>query len=189
MFTRPADKFAARRQSARPCAGEFWTPWGYGAVIVLAGRLTQVELPPVELASLGPTDGEGHAEDQEALGRWVSSLESYFRGEWPSWRSEDIRSNLDEMTVFARRTVEALMSVPAGSTVSYGELAQLAGYPRAARAVGSVMAGNTIPIVVPCHRVIRSDGSLGRYGTDATWKPRLLEHERLGNRSAEERYG
>ncbi len=179
MYTRPVDSVAVGSTDAGPCAAGFWTPWGHGVVILVAGRLTQVELPPVELTSLGPREGEGNSEDRAALRHWVSSLETYFRGERPSWCSEDIRWNLDEMSVFARRTVEALMSVPAGSTVSYGELAQLAGYPRAARAVGSVMAGNTIPIVVPCHRVIRSDGSLGRYGTDPSWKVRLLDHERL----------
>ncbi len=63
--------------------------------------------------------------------------------------------------------------------MSYGELAEMAGYPRAARAVGNAMASNPIPIVVPCHRVVRSDGTLGNYGNDPTWKERLLEHERL----------
>ncbi len=64
--------------------------------------------------------------------------------------------------VFEQAVYEALLSVPAGETVSYGELAEMAGYPRAARAVGNAMAANPIPIVVPCHRVIRSDGSHGQ---------------------------
>ncbi len=54
----------------------------------------------------------------------------------------------------------------------------MAGFPRAARAVGTAMANNPIPVVVPCHRVIRADGSLGSYGDDPSWKPKLLEHER-----------
>jgi len=66
----------------------------------------------------------------------------------------------------------------ASSEVEFdGTLAEMAGYPRAARAVGNAMASNPIPVVVPCHRVVRSDGSLGRYGDDPAWKERLLDHE------------
>ncbi|MDR1189354.1 MAG: methylated-DNA--[protein]-cysteine S-methyltransferase [Bifidobacteriaceae bacterium] len=61
--------------------------------------------------------------------------------------------------------------------VSYGQLAELAGYPRAARAVGTACANNLIALVVPCHRVIRADGGLGNYGTDIQIKRRLLAHE------------
>jgi len=58
-------------------------------------------------------------------------------------------------------------------------LARQAGYPSAARAVGGVMARNRVPILIPCHRVIRSDGSLGGYsaGTGLNWKKWLLQHE------------
>ena len=142
------------------------------------GRLVGVELPPVRGASVAGQSGTASREDQEALARWVADLEAYFRGERLSWAAEEIELDSDDMSSFALRTVKALLAVPAGSTVSYGELAEAAGFPRAARAVGSVMANNPIPIVIPCHRVIRSDGSLGRYGTDPRWKERLLEHER-----------
>ena len=155
----------------------FDTPWGEGLASVSNGRLVGVELPPLA-GQTGDVDSEGlGAEDRRALERWTSELEAYFRGERMSWSVEDL--DLEGATQFARRTVEALMSVPAGITVAYGELAEMAGVPRAARAVGSVMAGNPIPVVVPCHRVIRSDGRLGRYGSDPTWKERLLTHERL----------
>jgi methylated-DNA-[protein]-cysteine S-methyltransferase len=156
----------------------FKTPWGEGLVTVSGGRLVEVELPPLREELSRQTRPELGAGDREAIERWVADLEAYFRGERLSWRLDEVELDREGMTPFAVRTVEALMTVPAGVTVSYGELAQLAGYPRAARAVGSVMAQNPIPIVVPCHRVIRSDGNLGRYGTDPSWKERLLEHER-----------
>lgn len=71
--------------------------------------------------------------------------------------------------------------VPYGETVSYGELAALAGRPDGARAVGGVMAGNPIPVVVPCHRVIAADGGIGGFagsgGTQVETKRRLLAME------------
>jgi len=67
--------------------------------------------------------------------------------------------------------------VPFGHTVSYKELAQRAGNPKASRATGSAMATNPIPIVVPCHRVLRTGGDLGGYGGGLDAKRWLLRHE------------
>jgi methylated-DNA-[protein]-cysteine S-methyltransferase len=77
-----------------------------------------------------------------------------------------------------RRTVlEALTEVPYGETVSYKDLAERTGNPRASRAVGSAMATNPIPIVVPCHRVLRTGGALGGYGGGLGTKVWLLQLE------------
>lgn len=64
-----------------------------------------------------------------------------------------------------------------GDTISYGELAAAVGHPGAARAVGSVMANNPIPIIIPCHRVLASDGTLGGYGGGLDMKRELLRLE------------
>jgi len=69
--------------------------------------------------------------------------------------------NLSSTTPFQQHVLETCRKIPYGSTCSYAELAQLAGYPRAMRAVGNVMAMNPVPIVIPCHRILRSNGSLG----------------------------
>jgi methylated-DNA-[protein]-cysteine S-methyltransferase len=78
-----------------------------------------------------------------------------------------------------RRTVLEALSreVPYGQTVSYKELAERTGNPKASRAVGSAMATNPIPIVVPCHRVLRTGGALGGYGGGIDTKVWLLRHE------------
>jgi AraC family transcriptional regulator of adaptative response/methylated-DNA-[protein]-cysteine methyltransferase len=80
-------------------------------------------------------------------------------------------------TAFQKRVWDALMRIPVGETRSYAELAATLGAPRAARAVASACAGNRVAIVVPCHRVIRGDGSPGGYRWGLDLKRRLLARE------------
>jgi methylated-DNA-[protein]-cysteine S-methyltransferase len=81
---------------------------------------------------------------------------------------------------FRRAVMEEALRIPAGETRTYGWLAEKVGRPRAARAVGRVMATNPLPIVVPCHRVIGSDGSLRGYGAGLHMKEVLLKAEGKG---------
>lgn len=83
-------------------------------------------------------------------------------------------------TAFQRRVWEALMRIPPGQTRSYAELAQSLGMPRSARAVARACAGNRVAVLVPCHRVIRGDGSLGGYRWGLPRKQALLEAESTG---------
>ena len=78
---------------------------------------------------------------------------------------------------FRRAVMEETMRIPAGETRSYGAIAEKVGYPRAARAVGRVMATNPLPLVVPCHRVVGSNGSLTGYGGGLWLKEDLLRAE------------
>jgi methylated-DNA-[protein]-cysteine S-methyltransferase len=80
-------------------------------------------------------------------------------------------------TAFQQRVWAALREIPAGRTVSYGEIAAAVGSPTAVRAVGAANGRNPVPIVVPCHRVIRADGNLCGYGGGIERKRWLLEHE------------
>ena len=86
----------------------------------------------------------------------------------------DIPVDLAHLTDFGRKTLRALRRVPPGRTTTYGELARRAGSPGAARAVGSLMAGNRTPLLVPCHRVLGADGSLGSFSGPGG--PRQKEH-------------
>jgi methylated-DNA-[protein]-cysteine S-methyltransferase len=80
---------------------------------------------------------------------------------------------------FTWRVLTACFRIPRGTVLSYGELAVCVGSPRGARAVGQVMAANPFPIIIPCHRVIRSDGSLGGYGGGLAMKKALLAMETM----------
>jgi methylated-DNA-[protein]-cysteine S-methyltransferase len=102
-------------------------------------------------------------------------LEEYFAG-----RRQEFDLRLDWRLVhgeFARKLLRGLPRVPYGETISYAEAARRGGSPRAHRAAGNVLGGNPIPVVVPCHRVIRSGGDLGGYGGGPDMKRFLLEHE------------
>lgn len=79
---------------------------------------------------------------------------------------------------FRRNIWKTLLKVGKGSTVTYAQLAAMAGVPRAVRAAASAVAGNPISVVVPCHRVVRSDGTTGQYYWGADLKRRLLEYEK-----------
>ncbi len=78
---------------------------------------------------------------------------------------------------FDKTVWAALLEIPFGTTTSYGEVAKRIGHPTAARAVGAANGANPIALVVPCHRVIGSDGSLTGYGGGLPLKRKLLEHE------------
>ncbi len=87
-------------------------------------------------------------------------------------------------TAFQRQVLEALQAIPYGETRSYKEVADAIGKPRAVRAVGAANARNPIPIIIPCHRVIGSDGSLTGFGGGLAAKRALLALERHGGRAA-----
>ena len=113
-----------------------------------------------------------------AAARWVDLLERYFAGERVEFPLDVVAfAEAHGCTRFEADVLGALADVPYGSTVSYRELAALAGRPAAQRAAGSVMARNPLPVILPCHRVVRSDGTLGNYGDDPRWKAKLLTLE------------
>jgi len=119
-----------------------------------------------------------------AAPRWLddvaSLLERYAAGEAIDF--SDVLVDLEHLTPFARRVVSACRSISRGEVRSYGELAAACGSPGAARAVGSVMAKNRYPLIVPCHRVVGSGGGLGGYSAPdgLRMKRRLLEMEVRG---------
>jgi methylated-DNA-[protein]-cysteine S-methyltransferase len=84
---------------------------------------------------------------------------------------------LPEGPDFNKRVWDALLKIPFGTTTSYGAIAKKIGHPDAARAVGAANGANPIALIVPCHRVIGSDGSLTGYGGGLPLKRKLLEHE------------
>lgn len=108
-----------------------------------------------------------------------SDLAKFLDGINRHLRGQEVRLPLDiRGTDFQRRVWVALQLIPFGSTRSYSEVAEMIGETRAVRAVANACGSNPVPLIIPCHRVIRSDGSLGGYGLGLPRKKLLLEAER-----------
>jgi methylated-DNA-[protein]-cysteine S-methyltransferase len=113
-------------------------------------------------------------QDRSYLAEAISQLDLYFQG-----RLKRFTLKLaPQGTPFQLEVLRALQEVPYGETISYGELAQRIGRPNASRAVGAANARNLLPIVIPCHRVIGSNGSLVGFGGGLEIKQKLLDHEK-----------
>lgn len=112
--------------------------------------------------------------DPATLREAVNQLREYFAGE----RTTFDLSTAQPGTSFQQRVWAELLAIPYGETISYAELARRVGQPTAARAVGSANGRNNLGVIVPCHRVIAADGTLGGYGWGLARKEWLLDHER-----------
>jgi methylated-DNA-[protein]-cysteine S-methyltransferase len=105
-------------------------------------------------------------------------IEACLAGQNVSFSLADLgEKGIMENRVFRRRVLLQAMAIPRGMVDSYGGLAAKAGNPKAARAVGTAMATNPFPLVVPCHRLVRSDGAIGQFGGGAPMKKELLTME------------
>ena len=118
--------------------------------------------------------GRGGTSDDPRFAPAVAQLREYFAGER---RDFDLPLRPDGGSPFEQRVWQALLEIPYGETVSYGQIAARIGHPGKARAVGRANGRNPIAIVCPCHRVIGSDGALTGYAGGIDRKRALLERE------------
>jgi methylated-DNA-[protein]-cysteine S-methyltransferase len=129
------------------------SPYGELTVVVTDDGVHEISLPGDDQPDITATRTDRAIAKQ---------LDDWFSGRR---RAFDLPVDLGEIDGFRREVLETLaLEVPWGEVVSYGELAALAGRPRAARAVGSAMRNNPIPFVIPCHRVIAAGNKIGGYG-------------------------
>ena len=158
----------------------FQTALGWMAVAWTESGLARFTLGhPSAQAALIAAGGTAVSEADlpPSVGEVVERLQAYAAGEPVMF--EDLQLDLTDLTPFQQRIVKHCRKIPRGKTLSYGELAAKAGSPGAARAVGSVMAKNRFPIVVPCHRVVGSGGCLGGFSAPQglSLKTRMLQLE------------
>lgn len=133
---------------------------------------SQVGLARVGLPGEDVDDLPGSSSALDAAAR---QLEEYFAGRR---RKFDLALDRSLATDFARRVQDVMLGVKYGKTITYAEAAGRLGRPSAARAVGSACGANPIPIIVPCHRIVRLDGTLGGYRGGTAAKQFLLRLER-----------
>lgn len=113
-------------------------------------------------------------EAPERLHRISFLLDRYLKGQRIDF---DVEVDLSDLPEFTRRVLEETKLIPYGETRSYIDLARRLGYKGAARAVGQALARNPIPLIIPCHRVIRADGTLGGFSLEGITKEWLLKLE------------
>ena len=101
-------------------------------------------------------------ENTRLLPRFRQKVASYYAGKRTAFDEE---ADFSDQPPFRRMVLERCRQIPYGKTASYQDLARAAGNPKAARAVGSTMAHNPLPLVVPCHRVLRADGTFGGFSS------------------------
>jgi methylated-DNA-[protein]-cysteine S-methyltransferase len=179
---RAADSFAARaRRSGLVDVGYATMDSPVGRLLVATTRIGLVRLAFAEepedavLEELA-TNLSHRVLDSPAMTDPVRrQLEAYFDG-----RLRGFRTKIDWSLTpsgFFRRVLEETARIPFGAVSTYGNVAKLAGSPRAARAAGNALHDNPVPIVVPCHRVVPSSGGIGKYGGHEWRKAYLLRLE------------
>ena len=161
----------------------FGTAWGVAAIAFKNGAATAFFLPEKSAAQLKqrvlqarPGITEEPAPPLGIAGA-VEQIQKYFAGE--SYSFKKIKIDLSETSEFARQIYLQLQKIETGYTTSYKGLATACSRPTASRAIGRIVGANPLPLLIPCHRVVASDGSLGGFsaagGTET--KVRMLRHE------------
>ena len=143
-----------------------------GRLLAMEFGDTEHRLMPMLRARFCGTPMLEPAEDLSAI---ASAIRAYFEGNLAALHTIAVDGGGTE---FQRRAWEALRAIPPGETRTYGQMAAALGRPNAARAIGTANALNPISLVVPCHRLVGSNGSLTGYGGGIERKRWLLEHER-----------
>lgn len=164
--------------------GVFWSrldsPLGRLLIVQTATGICRIGFPtePEDSALSGVAGALGGRviRSEDATRQVRASLKAYFDGAEVDLRAVPVDFSLVRSS-FGRSVLETLRGVSPGEVVTYAQLALRAGYPGAARAVGTAMARNPVPIVVPCHRVVPSTGGIGSYGGGSAMKRWLLELE------------
>ncbi|HWV22699.1 MAG TPA: methylated-DNA--[protein]-cysteine S-methyltransferase [Thermomicrobiales bacterium] len=149
--------------SATTTTGIIDSPVGVILITLAGNRLTGVDFCGEEAPSADSLTGDA-----------VDQLAEYFAG---TRREFTIPVDLSSASDFTRRVLEATAAIPYGETRTYGEIAAAIGMPGATQAVGNALGANPVPIVVPCHRVIRADGSMGWFTGGPHIKRALLDIE------------
>lgn len=159
---------------AYPTGVVFKTEAGWLAVLVSGKGLKSLTMPQPTARQARILLGAETAGDPNLLEDTVKRLKNYFSGRKTTFSEV---CDFGEATPFQRRVWEITRGIPFGETRSYRWVAAQMGQGNAARAIGQALARNPIPIIIPCHRVLASDGSLGGYSGGLEWKRFFLKLE------------
>jgi len=136
------------------------TPQGVIRIVADENSVTAVAFHPHRSEKLKRLGLTGREQPNRVSRAAAEQLLDYFAGKRINF---DLPVNFSKMTPYAQTVLNCLANVPYGEIVTYGTLAEMSGRPRAARAVGRIMAANPVPIIIPCHRVVGSTGKMTGY--------------------------
>jgi methylated-DNA-[protein]-cysteine S-methyltransferase len=159
----------------------FKTKWGYFGVAGNEKGIVKSCLPTTfgKVKYLLLKDLGNAKYDKRYFSEIERKVSAYFEGSYVNFGSE-IAVVLDDFSNFAREVLIACRGISFGEIISYGQLAERIGRPNAARAVGQVLAKNPLPLIIPCHRIVCSNGGLGGFSAagGVTFKKKMLELEK-----------
>ncbi|MFH0908592.1 MAG: MGMT family protein [bacterium] len=155
------------------------TTWGEIEVTAEAGRITSCKLPFVARRPAKPFRATGSRidADNEADHETLAQADRFVRDLFDGSTVRLPKVKAPEAAPFLAKAWKAIMTIPPGRAITYGELARKAGSPKAVRAAGQACAKNRIPLFIPCHRILGAGGRLGGFSCGLPWKELLLERE------------
>lgn len=120
-------------------------------------------------------------EDENLYPELRKSITDYYKGTYVDFKELPLSIVYPRFSGFGCKVLKVCKGVPLGKTITYSQLAKRAGFPKAARAVGNILAKNPLPLIIPCHRVVRSDSKIGKFSAPGggKMKKKMLEYEKL----------
>lgn len=159
----------------------FKTKWGYFGLAGPEKGLCRVclPMPTTNLVKKNLLKGLNCFKYEKTAFKPIQKLiNAYFKGSYVNF-DKQIPLLLQNLSPFAKKILNTCRNIKVGQTITYKQLAFRAGHPNASRAVGRVMAANPLPLIIPCHRVIKSNGQLGGFSAAGglSTKKKLIDHE------------
>ncbi len=163
----------------------FLTAWGWAGFVVDQKALRIFVLPEERKEDVlfnikKELKYDNLFEDNRVWESLIKKVKEYFTGKKVDF--SDYQLNLDNYTNFQKKILQTVRKIPYGETRSYKKVAEEAGYPRAYRAVGNTMRNNPLPLILPCHRIIKSNGMLGGFSgkEGVAFKKKMIDLESEG---------
>ena len=163
----------------------FKTKWGFFGLLAGETGLLRTTLPTSNLRAARKYLLVGMfasaKEDKKLYPELRKSIKDYYKGTYIDFNKLNLSIVYPRFSSFGLKVIKVCKAIPPGKTITYSQLAKKAGFPKAARAVGNVLAKNPLPLLIPCHRVIRADGKIGNFSAPggSKMKKKMLEHEKL----------
>lgn len=162
----------------------FRTKWGFFGLLAAESGLLRTTLPMSSSRTakkyLLVGTSEPAREDKKLYPELLKSITDYYKGAYVDFNKLFLSIVYPRLSSFSHKVLKVCKGIPPGKTITYSQLAKKAGFPRAGRAAGSVLAKNPLPLIIPCHRVIRADGKIGNFSAPGggKMKKKMLEHEK-----------